>query len=74
MGVQNVGLETKGIRSQTIGVVASALQPDLFSCGQWRSFSDIESEIDAINACALRRKLRAQEELAGGNLDALVCD
>jgi len=31
LGTQKVHLETTGIRAQTIGVVASALQPDLFS-------------------------------------------
>lgn len=31
VGAQKVRLETRGIRTQTIGVVASALQPDLFS-------------------------------------------
>ena len=31
LGAQKVRLETRGIRAQTIGVVGSALQPDLFS-------------------------------------------
>lgn len=30
-GAQNVRLEAQGIRTQTIGIVAAALQPDLFS-------------------------------------------